>query len=76
MHWVTEQYTEVLKSLLTEFVTTKRDGRAAVITDAVNQITAIAEKEKNNIPPFLQKVLAPILCPILYSKKLIPLSES
>jgi hypothetical protein len=50
------QYAAVASSLLDEYVAKKRDQRAAVVANEVQQITTLAEKEGLLVPPFLHKV--------------------
>jgi hypothetical protein len=56
MHWIKEPYSNILSGLLDQFVSTKRDARAAVVSDAAKQITAIADKEGYDVPDLLEKV--------------------
>ena len=56
MHWIKEKYTPILHGLMDQFVATKKDKRAAVVSDALQQITAVAEEERYDIPPLLSKV--------------------
>jgi hypothetical protein len=55
------QYTAIASSLLDDFIAKKRDERAAVVESAVQQITALAEKNGLQVPPFLHKVCSTLL---------------
>jgi hypothetical protein len=50
------KYTAVVLPLLNDYITKKRDERSAVVNTAVQQITAIAQEDGVNVPPFIQKV--------------------
>jgi hypothetical protein len=55
------QYTAIASSLLEDFIAKKRDERAAVVESAVQQITALAQKDGLQVPPFLHKVCSTVL---------------
>jgi hypothetical protein len=50
------QFTAIASSLLDGYVAKKRDERAAVITSAVEQIKALAEKDHLHVPPLIHRV--------------------
>jgi hypothetical protein len=56
------QFTAIAASLLDEYVAKKRDERATVLTSAVEQVKALAEKDNLHVPPMIQKVWCAILC--------------
>ena len=63
MHWIKEKYSPVLCALLDEFMAKKRDARADIVAAALQQITAIAEQESYDVPPFLSKVCSILIVP-------------
>jgi hypothetical protein len=57
------KYIAIASSHLDDFVSKKRDERAAVVTAAMEEITTLAEKDGLPVPPFLQKVWSILLQP-------------
>jgi hypothetical protein len=55
------KFTAIAASLLDEYVAKKRDGRAAVLTSAVEQVKALAEKDDMPVPASIQKVWSAML---------------
>jgi hypothetical protein len=56
--WVTEQFLAVLQGLEQRYKQTKGNDRKGVTEEAVQDITASAEKDGVAIPPGLEKVLS------------------
>ena len=61
MSKILPQFTAIAASLLDDYVSKKRDQRAAVLTSAVEQVKALAEKDHLHVPLMIQKVWFAIL---------------
>jgi hypothetical protein len=62
MHWMKDEYLPVLSGLVEQFVATKKDARAAVVSDAARQVKEVAEQHGHDVPELLERVsLLPLL---------------
>jgi hypothetical protein len=77
------QFTAIAATLLDAYVAKKRDERAAILTSAVEQIKALAEKDHLVVPPMIEKVWFVMLhsqllliTPNAETRKLVPKQPS
>jgi hypothetical protein len=56
MQWTTLNFLTILNSKLEEYLSSKKDTRAAVIDAVVKEMEAISLRDNTELPPNLHKV--------------------